>query len=105
MHINHETQLHVSECEALGLSLETMQKTEEHQGISLSSSLPLLPLSFFVLAPMHLTDTLPNSLHSLQPLHPRRRPIRRLVRPANRPPALSTWLRHDRLAPARSAEH
>jgi len=43
MHINHETQLHISECEELGLSLETMQKTEEHQGTS-PLSLDALPL-------------------------------------------------------------
>lgn len=29
-HIHHETQLHISECEELGLSLEQMQNTEEH---------------------------------------------------------------------------
>ena len=31
-HIYHETQLHISECADLGLSLQEMQNTEEHQG-------------------------------------------------------------------------
>ncbi|KAL1301808.1 hypothetical protein AAFC00_005999 [Neodothiora populina] len=31
LHIQHETQLHVSECEELGLSLEEMENMEEHQ--------------------------------------------------------------------------